>query len=161
MARVPFRRLAIKWHQTLDPIKCLVLSNLPYGWEVWICHRCRRQLPASPARHMWHKWESKITKSVPPVGPITVKWRSAQQQAWELGKHGGWFTLSPESAAQQQAEMGALRVGRAGKRKAPRTHWITTSNNVAWLCKQHQTGQTYMQKIKDWVTHFGQMCLAA
>lgn len=26
------------------------------------------------------------------------------------------------------------------------THWITTSNNVAWLCKQRETGQTYMQR---------------
>lgn len=53
------------WHQTLDPIKCLVLSNLPYGWAISVCHRCRRQFPTSPARHMWHKCESRISKSYP------------------------------------------------------------------------------------------------
>lgn len=41
------------------------------------------------------KWESKITKSMSPAGPVAVKQRSAQQQAWELGKHRGWFTLRP------------------------------------------------------------------
>lgn len=77
------------WHQTLDPIKCLVLSNLPYGWEVWIRHRCRRQLPASPARHMWQKWESKMTKSMSPAGPVAVRRRSAQQQSMGTGQTGG------------------------------------------------------------------------
>lgn len=138
------------WHQTLDPIKCLVLSNLPYGWEIWVCHRCRRQLPTSPARHMWHKCESRISKSYPTwVGNGEAKISTVASMGTR--KSLGMIhikALKARVSCSTGSWNGALwgGGGRAGKRKAWRTHWITTSNSVAWLCKQHQTGQTYMQK---------------
>lgn len=108
------------WHQTLDLIKCLVLSNLPYGWEVWICHRCRRQLPASPARHMWHKRESRMTKRVPHAG--LWLW-SKDQHGSKRGNRanvGDGSPKGPESAAQQRAETWAPGAGSAGNRQASR-----------------------------------------
>lgn len=103
---------------------------------------------------------------VTPAGFAMARQSPAQQQAWEPGRVGGWwFALRPWVSCSAGSWSGALwggGGGRPGKWKAWRTHWITTSNNVAWLRKQRQTGQTYMQKkIKDWVTLFGQVCLAA
>lgn len=87
---------------------------------------------------------------VTPAGFVMARQRPAQQQAWEPGRvEGGWFTRRPWVSCSAGSWSGALwggGGGRPGKRKAWRTHWITTSNNVAWLCKQHQTGQTSMQK---------------
>lgn len=90
---------------------------------------------------------------VTPAGFVMARQRSAQQQAWEPGRveGGGWFTRRPWVSCSARSWSGALwggGGGRPGKRKAWRTHWITTSNNVAWLCKQRQTGQTSMQKKK-------------
>lgn len=87
---------------------------------------------------------------VTPAGFAMARQSAAQQQAWEPGRVGGWwFALSPWVSCSAGSWSGALwggGGGRPGKRKAWRTHWITTSNNVAWLRKQRQTGQTYMQK---------------
>lgn len=85
---------------------------------------------------------------VPPPGSVMMRQRSAQSQAWEPGRVWGWFSVRSWVSCSTGSWNGALwgSGGRAGKRKAWRTHWITTCNNVAWLCKQHQTGQTCMQK---------------
>lgn len=87
---------------------------------------------------------------VTPAGFAMARQSPAQQQAWEPGRVGGWwFALRPWVSCSAGSWSGALwggGGGRPGKRKAWRTHWITTSNNVAWLRKQRQTGQTYMQK---------------
>lgn len=87
---------------------------------------------------------------VTPAGFAMARQSAAPQQAWEPGRVGGWwFAMSPWVSCSAGSWSGALwggGGGRPGKRKAWRTHWITTSNNVAWLRKQRQTGQTYMQK---------------
>lgn len=152
------------WHQTLDPIKCLVLSNLPYGWEVWVCHRCRRQLPKSPARHMWHKCESGISKSCPSwvcngKTKISTAASMGTRQSW-----GGDSPWGPESAAQQGAEVGHCEeVEEAGLAKERlgghiESQLLTMRHGCANNVRQ---AKLPCKKIKDWVTLFGQVCLAA
>ena len=89
MACVPFRRLAVNVAPNSG-------SNQMFGTvqpSIWLGGLDLSQMSQAASRITCKtyvtKWESKITKRMSPAGTVAVKQRSAQQQAWELGRHGG------------------------------------------------------------------------